>query len=149
LKGIKACFLHGELNENNRIKILREFNNNLKDVLISTDFINKGINFEIKINHVINFDFPLEIENYILRLEKSNNLVTTFINKNIDEAILNDLKYFLNFETNKNDYIHLVECPFCGWYGHNLNQCHKFENQRKKTLQSTDQILISNNNFFN
>ena len=149
LKGIKACFLHGELNENNRIKILREFNNNLKDVLISTDFINKGINFEIKINHVINFDFPLEIENYILRLEKSNYLVTTFINKNIDEAILNDLKYFLNFEINKNDYIHLVECPFCGWYGHNLNQCHKFENQRKKTLQSTDQILISNNNFFN
>ena len=106
---------------------------------------------------------PKEIENYILRIGRTgrlgkNGLSTTYINKNVDDAILLDLKHFLiecgeelpkffsTINSNKNDT--LEECPFCGGLGHKLNQCHKLENQRRKiTLQQTNDNLLENLKF--
>lgn len=56
-----------------------------KDVLIATDIAAKGLDFP-DIQHVINFDMPSEIENYVHRIGRTGRcgktgVATTFINK--------------------------------------------------------------------
>lgn len=74
-------------------------------------------------------------------------LATTYVNKNQDEAILLDLKHllleagqkvpgFLNAIQEDDPNEASQECTFCGGLGHKLNQCHKLENQRMKSLMS-------------
>merc|ERR1712167_303009 len=70
-----------------------------KDVLIGTDVASKGLDFPA-IQHVINFDMPKEVENYIHRIGRTGRcgrtgIATTFVNKNDDETILMDLKAIL------------------------------------------------------
>lgn len=57
----------------------------VKDVLIATDIAAKGLDFP-DIQHVINFDMPDEIENYVHRIGRTGRcgktgVATTFINK--------------------------------------------------------------------
>lgn len=42
---------------------VREFKEKRKDVLVATDIASKGLDF-IDIQHVINYDMPIDIENY-------------------------------------------------------------------------------------
>lgn len=70
-----------------------------KDVLVATDVASKGLDFP-NIQHVINFDLPSEIENYVHRIGRTGRsgktgVATTFINKNQSESILLDLKHLL------------------------------------------------------
>ena len=69
------------------------------DVLVATDVASKGLDFP-DIQHVINFDMPSEIENYVHRIGRTGRcgktgIATTFINKNQSESILLDLKHLL------------------------------------------------------
>ena len=71
-----------------------------KDVLVATDVASKGLDFP-DIQHVINFDMPDEIENYVHRIGRTGRcgktgIATTFINKDQSESILLDLKHLLN-----------------------------------------------------
>ena len=57
-----------------------------KDVLVATDVASKGLDFP-NIQHVINYDLPDEIENYVHRIGRTGRsgktgIATTFINKN-------------------------------------------------------------------
>ena len=70
-----------------------------KDVLVATDVASKGLDFP-NIQHVINYDLPNEIENYVHRIGRTGRsgktgIATTFINKNQSESILLDLKHLL------------------------------------------------------
>ena len=70
-----------------------------KDVLVATDVASKGLDFP-NIQHVINYDLPDEIENYVHRIGRTGRsgktgVATTFINKNQEESILLDLKHLL------------------------------------------------------
>ncbi|RHZ41101.1 hypothetical protein DYB31_006434 [Aphanomyces astaci] len=70
-----------------------------KDVLVATDIAAKGLDFP-DIQHVINFDMPVEIENYVHRIGRTGRcgktgVATTFINKNVPESALLDLKHLL------------------------------------------------------
>jgi len=70
-----------------------------KDVLVATDVASKGLDFP-NIQHVINYDLPEEIENYVHRIGRTGRsgktgIATTFINKNQKELILLDLKHLL------------------------------------------------------
>ena len=70
-----------------------------KDVLVATDIAAKGLDFP-DIQHVINFDMPSEIENYVHRIGRTGRcgktgVATTFINKDVEESALLDLKHLL------------------------------------------------------
>lgn len=70
-----------------------------QDVLIATDVASKGLDFQ-NVQHVINYDMPEEIENYVHRIGRTGRrgktgLATTFINKAQSESILLDLKHLL------------------------------------------------------
>ena len=68
-------------------------------MLVATDVASKGLDFP-DIQHVINYDMPDEIENYVHRIGRTGRcgktgIATTFINKNQSESILLDLKHLL------------------------------------------------------
>jgi superfamily II DNA/RNA helicase len=67
-----------------RDEAIREFKSGARDVLVATDVAAKGLDFP-NIEHVINFDMPQEIENYVHRIGRTGRcgrtgVATTFIN---------------------------------------------------------------------
>ncbi|BBN68032.1 DEAD-box protein abstrakt, putative, partial [Prunus dulcis] len=70
-----------------------------KDVLVATGVVSKGLDFP-DIQHVINYDMPAQIEDYVHRIGRTGRcgktgIATTFINKNQSETTLLDLKHLL------------------------------------------------------
>merc|ERR1719231_1923050 len=99
LKGVECVAIHGGLDQEERHEAIRGFKEGTKDVLIGTDVASKGLDFPA-IQHVINFDMPKEIENYVHRIGRTGRcgrtgVATTFVNKNQEETILLDLKALL------------------------------------------------------
>jgi ATP-dependent RNA helicase DDX41 len=151
LKGLDVCSMHGDIKQEDRNEAVREFREGLKDIMVATDIVSKGLDFP-DIEHVINYDMPKEIENYLLRIGRTgrlgkHGLATTYVNRSLDEATLFDLKHLLiesdqkvppflmSLQEEENNTSKKQECPYCG-LSHKLSQCHKFENQRMKSLLS-------------
>merc|ERR1711957_997426 len=83
LKGVEAVGIHAGKDQEERGYAIRMFKEQKKDV-----------------QHVINFDMPKEIENYVHRIGRTGRcgktgVATTFVNKNQEETILLDLKVLL------------------------------------------------------
>eukprot|EP00445_Apocalathium_hangoei_P000730 CAMPEP_0203840218 /NCGR_PEP_ID=MMETSP0359-20131031/643_1 /ASSEMBLY_ACC=CAM_ASM_000338 /TAXON_ID=268821 /ORGANISM="Scrippsiella Hangoei, Strain SHTV-5" /LENGTH=656 /DNA_ID=CAMNT_0050754389 /DNA_START=61 /DNA_END=2032 /DNA_ORIENTATION=- len=99
LKGVEVVAIHGGLDQEERHEAIKSFKEGIKDCLIGTDVASKGLDFPA-IQHVINFDMPKEIENYVHRIGRTGRcgrtgVATTFVNKNQEETILLDLKALL------------------------------------------------------
>ena len=159
LKGVEAVAIHGGKDQAEREFAIGMFKEGKKDVLIGTDVASKGLDFP-EIQHVINFDMPKEIENYVHRIGRTGRcgktgVATTFINKNCDETILLDLKHLLiearqrippvlatledpNDAGGQGDEAELAKgCAFCGGLGHRVTTCPKLEAHRMKQMMGT------------
>ena len=62
--------IHGSLDQEERSKGIDAFRAQMKDVLVATDVASKGLDFE-NIQHVINYDMPDDIENYVHRIGRT------------------------------------------------------------------------------
>ncbi|KAL0319109.1 UNVERIFIED_CONTAM: DEAD-box ATP-dependent RNA helicase 35 [Sesamum angustifolium] len=98
LKGVEAVAIHGGKDQEEREYAIASFKAG-KKVLVATDVASKGLDFP-DIQHVINYDMPAEIENYVHRIGRTGRcgktgIATTFINKNQSETTLLDLKHLL------------------------------------------------------
>ena len=67
---MKAVAIHGSLDQEERSKGVDAFRAQMKDVLVATDVASKGLDFE-NIQHVINYDMPDDIENYVHRIGRT------------------------------------------------------------------------------
>ncbi|KAI4897519.1 hypothetical protein NFI96_015911 [Prochilodus magdalenae] len=99
LKGVEAVAIHGGKDQEERTKAIEAFKEGKKDVLVATDVASKGLDFP-NIQHVVNYDMPEEIENYVHRIGRTGRsgktgIATTFINKGCEESVLMDLKALL------------------------------------------------------
>ncbi|CAG8437427.1 6185_t:CDS:10 [Funneliformis mosseae] len=99
VKGVEAVAIHGGKSQEEREFAIRAFKEYKKDVLVASDVASKGLDFP-DIQHVINYDMPKEIENYVHRIGRTGRsgktgVATTFINMNCSEQILLDLKHLL------------------------------------------------------
>ena len=77
--------MHGGKDQEEREAAIAAFKAGKKDVLVATDVASKGLDFP-DIQHVINYDMPSEIENYVHRIGRTGRcgktgIATTFINK--------------------------------------------------------------------
>ena len=86
-------------------------------MLVATDVASKGLDFP-DIQHVINYDMPDEIENYVHRIGRTGRcgktgIATTFINKNQSESILLDLKHLLQEAKQRIPPVLMVRCRPC------------------------------------
>lgn len=165
LKGVDAVAIHGNLSQSERQEAIDLFRGGHKDILVGTDVASKGLDFP-SIEHVINYDMPKDIENYVHRIGRTGRcgktgIATTFINKNQEEAILLDLKALL-IEANQKipPFLEMLDskglnmkeiggvkgCSYCGGLGHRITQCSKLEFQRNKQSSTLRKDILSNTN---
>merc|ERR1712066_356038 len=62
--------MHAELDQKERDLVMREFRSGSSRVLISTDLFALGIDVQ-QVSHVINYDLPQNMENYLHRIGRS------------------------------------------------------------------------------
>jgi len=157
LKGVEAVGIHGGKDQEEREYAINMFRQQKKDVLIGTDIASKGLDFP-DVQHVINFDMPKEIENYVHRIGRTGRcgktgVATTFINKNCEETTLLDLKHLLMEAKQRIPPVlatledpmdqdmggdELTKgCAFCGGLGHRVATCPKLEAHRMKQIMGT------------
>jgi ATP-dependent RNA helicase RhlE len=69
-KGIKTAALHSNRSQSQRLRALKDFKSGAVRVLVATDIAARGIDVD-GISHVVNFDFPLHVEDYIHRIGRT------------------------------------------------------------------------------
>lgn len=89
--------MHGEMEQDQRDKIMREFRSGSSRVLITTDLLARGIDVH-QVSLVINYDLPSNRENYIHRIGRSGRfgrkgVAINFIT-NEDVRLLKDIEEF-------------------------------------------------------
>ncbi|CAF96990.1 unnamed protein product, partial [Tetraodon nigroviridis] len=62
-----VSLLHGEMEQNERNLVMKEFRSGSSRVLITTDLLARGIDVQ-QVSMVINYDLPTTLENYIHRI---------------------------------------------------------------------------------
>lgn len=90
---------HGDMDQNTRDVIMREFRSGSSRVLITTDLLARGIDVQ-QVSLVINFDLPNNPENYLHRIGRSGRfgrkgVAINFVSKD-DVRLLNDIQKFYN-----------------------------------------------------
>ncbi|KAI1725814.1 DEAD/DEAH box helicase domain-containing protein [Ditylenchus destructor] len=155
LKGIDVASIHGGKDQKDRHTGVDAFRRGEKDVLVATDIASKGLDFE-NIQHVINYDMPEDIENYVHRIGRTGRsgkrgVSTTFINRKADLSVLMDLKALLleagqqlpdflkqlggdddAMANDKLDNPEDIGCSYCSGLGHRITNCPKLESIRTK-----------------
>ncbi len=71
-----AKAIHSDLDQNERIEVLREFKNRSVQILVATDIVARGIDIEL-IDLVINYDVPNDAEDYVHRIGRTARAKTT------------------------------------------------------------------------
>lgn len=69
-RGFKAGAIHGNKNQNQRLRMLSDFKQNKIQVLLATDVASRGLDID-NVSHVINFDLPSSYEDYIHRIGRT------------------------------------------------------------------------------
>eukprot|EP00002_Diphylleia_rotans_P018849 TRINITY_DN3649_c0_g2_i2.p1 TRINITY_DN3649_c0_g2~~TRINITY_DN3649_c0_g2_i2.p1 ORF type:complete len:615 (-),score=164.99 TRINITY_DN3649_c0_g2_i2:1931-3775(-) len=156
LKGVEAVSIHGSKDQEEREASVRAFKEGRKDVLIATDVASKGLDFP-DVKHVINYDMPRDIENYVHRIGRTGRcgktgIATTFVNRTNSESILLDLKYLLleanqkippffevfddpdNPDPNLANATEKRACAFCSSLHHRITNCPKLEERKKRAI---------------
>jgi len=91
--------MHGDMPQQERELIMREFRSGSTRVLITTDLLARGIDVQ-QVSLVINYDLPLNKENYIHRIGRSGRFgrkgtAINFVTDD-DEPILREIEQFYN-----------------------------------------------------
>jgi ATP-dependent RNA helicase DDX41 len=156
LKGVEAVSIHGGKDQEERNEAIKLFKDGKKDILIATDIAAKGLDFA-EIQHVINFDMPTEIENYVHRIGRTGRcgktgVATTYINKSCEETTLLDLKALLREARQRIPPVLMMlddpreknggaGCSFCGGLGHTIVDCPKIDKDARRVAGSHKDVL--------
>ena len=92
-----AC-IHGNMNQEERNKVIKEFRDGKSRVLISTDLLSRGIDIQ-QISIVINYDVPKNVDNYIHRIGRSGRygrkgVAINFVTNNDRDQLSSIEKYY-------------------------------------------------------
>ena len=96
--GITAEAIHGDRSQNQRQRALDQFKAGKVRVLVGTDVAARGLDIS-GVTHVINYDFPMQLEDYIHRIGRTGRAgaegdAYTFITPN-EHRDLRDLERFI------------------------------------------------------
>jgi ATP-dependent RNA helicase RhlE len=69
-KGIATATLHSNRSQNQRLRALKDFKSSVVRVLVATDIAARGIDVD-GISHVVNYDFPMHVEDYVHRIGRT------------------------------------------------------------------------------
>ena len=63
----KACYLHGDLPQSKRNRIVSDLRSGKFDIVVATDVAARGLDLP-NITHVFNYDLPRQVEDYVHRI---------------------------------------------------------------------------------
>ncbi|KAI3875161.1 hypothetical protein MKW92_047273 [Papaver armeniacum] len=90
---------HGDMDQNQRDIIMREFRSGSSRVLITTDLLARGIDVQ-QVSLVINYDLPTQPENYLHRIGRSGRFGRKGVSINFvtkyDVKMVDDIQRFYN-----------------------------------------------------
>ena len=69
----RCAAMHGDLQQSQRDRIMKEFRSGDIIILVATDVVGRGIDV-LGISHIINFDLPDDIENYVHRIGRTGRI---------------------------------------------------------------------------
>ena len=99
--GFLAEELHGDMSQDKRIFVIKDFKNSKFNILISTDVAARGIHID-DISLVINYDVPRDKENYIHRIgrtgRKDNYGKSITIVTYKDDKYINEIEEYIGYE---------------------------------------------------
>ncbi len=70
MRGFRAEGIHGDLSQQKRMSVLRDFKNNHLDILVATDVAARGLDIS-GVTHVYNYDIPQDPESYVHRIGRT------------------------------------------------------------------------------
>ena len=70
MRGYRAEGIHGDLSQQKRMSVLRDFKNNHLDILVATDVAARGLDIS-GVTHVYNYDIPQDPESYVHRIGRT------------------------------------------------------------------------------
>jgi ATP-dependent RNA helicase RhlE len=68
--GVRCATLHSNRSQSQRLRALKDFKDGAVRVLVATDIAARGIDVD-GISHVVNYDFPMHVEDYIHRIGRT------------------------------------------------------------------------------
>jgi ATP-dependent RNA helicase RhlB len=68
--GYKSEVLSGDVPQNKRLRLLREFTEGVLPVLVTTDVASRGLHIP-DVSHVVNYDLPQDAEDYVHRIGRT------------------------------------------------------------------------------
>jgi ATP-dependent RNA helicase DeaD len=71
-----AAFIHGDLAQSSRDRVMRQFREGRIRLLIATDVMGRGIDVS-GISHIINYDIPEDCDDYVHRVGRTGRLSST------------------------------------------------------------------------
>jgi len=96
--GHRVSCIHGDKKQQQRQEAIKRFSMGQISILIATDIASRGLDFP-KVTHVINFDLPTNIEDYIHRIGRTGRcgntgIAISFVNE-YNKPIIRNLYYFM------------------------------------------------------
>ncbi|XP_006454813.1 hypothetical protein AGABI2DRAFT_182780 [Agaricus bisporus var. bisporus H97] len=91
-QGYTVCALHGDMSQTARMEMLESFKNGQTNLMVATDVAARGLDIP-NVSSVINYTFPLTIEDYIHRIgrtgrgDKSGQSITFFTGDNHERSL--------------------------------------------------------------
>lgn len=70
LRGFRAEGIHGDLVQNKRLRVIRDFKNDQIDILVATDVAARGLDIS-GVTHVYNYDITQDPESYVHRIGRT------------------------------------------------------------------------------
>jgi ATP-dependent RNA helicase DeaD len=106
LKRSRVAMMHGDLPQNLRNRIMQGFRDGKIVYLVATDVVGRGIDVR-NISHVINYDLPLDPENYVHRIGRTGRIgadgvAIAFVTPEQGDR-LTDIEAFINKEVQRED----------------------------------------------
>jgi superfamily II DNA/RNA helicase len=97
-QGFSAEALHGDINQNRRNRTIAKFRQEKTGLLIATDVAARGIDI-LTISHVINFDLPQTLDDYIHRIGRTgraggNGIAISFVSSK-DRQLVKQIERFI------------------------------------------------------
>ncbi len=105
-KGLQVGAISSDLEQKEREEVLREFKNKKLQILVATDILSRGIDIK-EISLVINYDIPMDAEDYVHRIGRtaraqSTGVAITFINEK-DQQRFGKIEQLIEMEVQKVD----------------------------------------------
>jgi ATP-dependent RNA helicase DeaD len=98
---MKVAVMHGDLAQPQRTRIMQRFREGSIAYLVATDVVGRGIDVT-GISHIINYDLPMDPENYVHRIGRTgrmgkNGIAIAFVTPEQGQ-LLTDIESFINKE---------------------------------------------------